>query len=211
MKTIGIYGCGALGRHVSWILRSLEMNRDHSLVFLDDSEDKKGSLDGLDIKSPKEFFSDSESNSLVWGIGSPTARRSVFERIKSYEPSFLTLVHPSATVSDRVQIGKGVIIGAGSVISTDIEIADHVVINVNCSILHDTRIGRFSTLSPGVNIAGNVSMADAVFMGIGSTVINGTKSNPITLGDGSTIGAGACVVENIEAGATVVGVPAKPI
>ncbi|MEL6577883.1 MAG: hypothetical protein AAFQ81_18530, partial [Pseudomonadota bacterium] len=49
---------------------------------------------------------------------------------------------------------------------------------------------------------------------IGAGVVIGTGAKllgPITVGDGARIGANAVVIEDVPAGATVVGVPARPV
>ena len=58
----------------------------------------------------------------------------------------------------------------------------------------------------GCNINAEVQIEDEVFIGAGVTIVSG-----ITIGKGARIGAGSVVVENIEAGATVFGNPAKTI
>jgi len=45
-----------------------------------------------------------------------------------------------------------------------------------------------------------------VWMGIGSTAIQGVR-----VGAGTTVGAGAAVVDDLPPGCTAVGVPARPV
>lgn len=49
-------------------------------------------------------------------------------------------------------------------------------------------------------------LGDGVFVGAGARILGG-----IHLGDGCSVGAGAVVVDDVPAGATVVGVPARPV
>jgi serine O-acetyltransferase len=69
----------------------------------------------------------------------------------------------------------------------------------NCSIIAAVTIGmrnewRFPTFG------------DRVFLGAGARVLG-----DIVLGDDSAVGANAVVVKNVPAGATVVGIPARPL
>jgi acetyltransferase-like isoleucine patch superfamily enzyme len=69
-------------------------------------------------------------------------------------------------------------------------------------------VGDFSTVSPGVNIAGNVHVGEGVFFGVGANVINGVHSRPLVIGDGAVVAAGACVTRDVEPNSMVAGVPA---
>ena len=60
-------------------------------------------------------------------------------------------------------------------------------------------IGDFTTLSPGVHVAGCVNIGKRVFVGIGATIINGTKDNPLKSVDDVIIAAGACVTHSVPA------------
>ena len=107
-----------------------------------------------------------------------------------------------------VALGPGSVICAGSILTVNIEIGAHVHINLGCTIGHDAVIGNFSTLSPGVHVSGNVQIGERVYIGTGATLINGHANDPLVVGDGAVIAAGACVTRSVESGAMVAGVPA---
>lgn len=72
------------------------------------------------------------------------------------------------------------------------------------------RGGRNVVLESGVVIGDekgrSPELGDDVFVGAGAKVIG-----PVTLGDGCKVGANAVVVHSVPAGATVVGIPARPL
>ena len=72
-------------------------------------------------------------------------------------------------------------------------------IGSNCTIYHGVTIGARSGNTPPV-------IGDNVYIGNGASVLGA-----ITVGDGARIGAGAVVVSDVPAGATMVGVPAHAI
>ena len=91
---------------------------------------------------------------------------------------------------------------------TNVSIGAHAHINIGCTVSHDVAIGEFSTLSPGVHVSGHVQIGRDVFIGTGASIINGRAGNPLVIGDGAVVAAGACVTQPVEAGALVAGVPA---
>jgi serine O-acetyltransferase len=72
-------------------------------------------------------------------------------------------------------------------------------IGKNCSIVHNVTIGLRNEWDFPV-------IGDQVFIGAGARVLGG-----IVIGDGAKIGANAVVIEDVPAGATVVGVPARVV
>jgi sugar O-acyltransferase (sialic acid O-acetyltransferase NeuD family) len=204
-KKVLIYGAGGMGREVLSMLighRHLE-----AIGFLDDEKIPGTRVGGLPVmgNSSSDQLS---SNSVVVAIGSPLIKQSVVEKLKTRNADFVSVIHPSVIIQspDSVKIGKGVVIGAGVILTTDIVIGDHVLINLNCTIGHDVRIGQYSSLMPGVNIAGEVTIGTRVLIGSGVNVLNLMK-----IGDLSKVGMGSVVIQHVEENSTVVGVPAKPV
>ena len=71
---------------------------------------------------------------------------------------------------------------------------------------HDAVIGDYCVINPGTNVSGKVRVSECSNLGTGSKVIQG-----ICIGSGTTIGAGAAVINDIPPNCVAVGVPAKPI
>jgi len=84
-------------------------------------------------------------------------------------------------------------------------------VNLDCTIGHDVVIGDYATLAPGVHISGWVRLERASYLGTGATIINGLEAQPLVIGEGAVVGAGACVTKSVLPGTTVVGVPARPL
>jgi sugar O-acyltransferase (sialic acid O-acetyltransferase NeuD family) len=114
-------------------------------------------------------------------------------------------VHPTAIICDA-QIGEGSYIGPYSIITTNIEIGNHAIINRGNQIGHDCRIGDFLSIMPNAIIGGNVTIGDCVYLGSCSNVREKTS-----IKDNVIIGMNAAVVKDISEPGTYVGVPAKQI
>ena len=89
------------------------------------------------------------------------------------------------------------------VITSDITIGKCSLVNLKVTIGHDTIIGDYTELCPGVNIAGNCKIGKRVFVGTNASIIPN-----ITVGDNVIIGAGAVVTKNVPPNVMVAGVPA---
>ena len=135
-------------------------------------------------------------------------KKRVFEKVTNPSISFPALVHPSVMIGDGrfVRIGDGCIICGGTIITVNIEIERFVILNLSCTVGHDTRIGAFSSFMPTVNISGKVEIGEGVYVGTGAKIIN-----QLSIGEWTVVGAGAVVAKSLPARCTAVGVPAKAI
>lgn len=139
------------------------------------------------------------------GLGSEPMRTRLDERFGAGRRAPVVR-HPAATIGVANDLAEGVVLFAGSRITTNVCIGRHTHLNVHASVSHDCVIGSWSTLSPGVIVAGNCTIGDGVLLGAGATVLQGRS-----IGDGAVVGAGAVVVDDVPSGVTVVGVPARPL
>jgi sugar O-acyltransferase (sialic acid O-acetyltransferase NeuD family) len=117
-----------------------------------------------------------------------------------------TLRHPHAIVGREVQIGEGTCICPGVILTTQIKIGRHCIVNVNSSISHDCCLGDYVNINPGVTVCGNVSIGEGCYIGTGATI-----KDKVSVGEWSVIGAGAVVISDIPPRVTAVGVPARAI
>lgn len=94
---------------------------------------------------------------------------------------FATLIDPSVLVSKRVEIGEGSIICAGTIITVNIKIGNHVIVNLDCTIGHDDVIEDFVTIYPSVNVSGKVLIGECSELGTEMQIIQGKKVAPNTI------------------------------
>ena len=128
------------------------------------------------------------------------------EELEGIGVPFYNAIHPSVIIKDFVELGKGIIIQAGSILAVNSKIGDHVHINFHCAIGHDARIGNYCTISPHVTINGFNRLGEGVYVGAGASFVQ-----EISIGAWTIIGAGAAVVGNIPEKVVAVGVPAKVV
>lgn len=207
-----IFGAAGFAKETHFILRRLDQQRDVNYFVSSDNDNMVGSLvKGVPVISETEFFLLQNISNLeaFIAIGSPKIRKHLYEKITKWQPSvkFPPLVDPDVvmdTATDAIQVGDGSIICAGSVLTTDITIGKFAHINLNCTVGHDSKIGNFSTLSPGVHVSGKVTIGDGVFCGTGAVILE-----RLHLASDSVIGAGAVVISSTPGAGVYVGIPAR--
>jgi len=101
-------------------------------------------------------------------------------------------IHPGAQLGRRLLIdhGMGVVIG------------ETAIVGDNVTLYQQVTLGGVS-LDPGKR---HPTVEDDVVIGAGAAVLG-----PLTIGKGARVGSNAVVLKDVPAGATVVGIPARPI
>ncbi|EIW00674.1 sugar O-acyltransferase, sialic acid O-acetyltransferase NeuD family [Thermoanaerobacter siderophilus SR4] len=209
IKDIVIIGAGGFAREVAWLIEDInkEKQKWNLLGFIDENIHNKGKiLNNYPVLGGFEVIEKFNDLYVVCAVGDPKIKRNLITKALRYNVKFATLIHPTVIMSQYLTIGEGSIICAGNIITTNIKIGSHVIVNLDCTIGHDVVISDYATILPSVNISGNVSIGEGCSIGTGSAIIQGKK-----IGEWSIIGAGAVVVDDIPPYCTAVGVPAKPI
>jgi sugar O-acyltransferase (sialic acid O-acetyltransferase NeuD family) len=139
-------------------------------------------------------------------IGEPRVRFDIINKLPK-EAKYFTYIHPSAQLlADDIRIGEGSFIGANCVLTYNIKIGKHALLNRAVHIGHDCRIGDYFSAMPGAIVSGNVTIYDLIYMGNNSSIREKLSVHSL-----ATIGSNATVVKSIEESGTYVGVPAKKI
>lgn len=215
MNDIFIIGAGGFAKEVAFLIE--EINRASNepqwniLGYIDQGSDSKGALNGKYKIIGGEHYILSFSKKTVaaaLGIGNPEKLFNVCERLSlNSNIMFPNLFHPKTIMDEKcVHFGKGNIICAGNIFTTDIQIGSFNQFNLNSTYGHDIVIGDFCVFNPGLNISGGVRIGDQCLIGTGATILQ-----YVTIGNGATVGAGAVVTKDVPSGITVVGVPAKQL
>ncbi len=210
MKRLAIFGSGGFAREVHQLVLDLNDRAPtwDFVGFVDDDEAKCGTgVHGYPVLGGSAWLAE---NPEVWcaiAIGTTQAKRRVALRLQSLGvTSFATLVHPRAWVGNGVQLGAGSIVCAGALVTTDIRIGNHVILNIGTTVGHDAVLADYVTAAPSFNISGNVNVGEGCDLGTGGAAIQG-----VAIGPWSIVGAGAVVTRSLPANVTAVGVPARVV
>ena len=91
----------------------------------------------------------------------------------------------------------------GAVITNDVKIGNGVLINLNCTVGHDSSLGDFVEMSPGVHISGNCKVGAYSNIGTNATILP-----KVTIGNNVIVAAGAVVTKDVPDNCMVAGIPA---
>lgn len=161
-----------------------------------------GTVHGLPVAWLEDAGAEAGTPALV-GTGDRD-RREVAARLEAAGFRPATLVHPTAHVPARTEIGPGTIVAPGAVIGAEVRIGRQVVVGRGSLVGHHTHVGEFATLGPGANVAGNSRLGPDAFLGMGAVV-----RDHVTVGAGAVVAMGAVVIGDVEPSAEVRGLPAR--
>ena len=158
-----------------------------------------------DVAQPISEF-DPEEYMMIVAVADSKDRADIVAKLPK-ETKYFTFIHPSVHImDDNIEIGHGSFIGANSILTTNIKLGNHTLLNRGNHIGHDSVAGNFFSMMPCAVIGGNVTLGDNVYLGSCSNV-----REKINVNSNVVIGMNAAVVKDIEESGTYIGVPAKKL
>lgn len=143
---------------------------------------------------------------FVLSMGDISIREKLYRKIVNKGGIIPTLIHPTAIVSKRAQIGNGVMILPQSIVQADAKIGDNTVITMNSTVSHASMIGCHCFISGHCIIGAYVEIEDRVHIGQGVTIVSGAVN---IIGENSVLGAGSVLRNDIKPNSIYLGNPAR--
>ena len=166
--------------------------------FVDDEYVVEGTQP-LSKFNPKKY-------ALMVAVADAKDRFDIVQRLPK-ETKYFTWIHPTALImGNDIEIGEGSFIGAYSILTSNIKLGKHTILNRGNHVGHDCEIGDYFSAMPGAIVSGNVTIYDIVYMGNNSSI-----REKLSIHSLSTIGMNSSVVKHIKEPGTYVGCPVKMI
>lgn len=214
MKRYYVIGAGGCAREVAWTIRDAgAVSGEFEFAgYVVTDHAKSGPHDSVDeIVGDLEWLVENRGivDGVVMGIGSPATRASAYREVETKLRGLFwpVIIHPSVAI-DRpsAKLESGVVICAAVVATVNVRLARNVLIHYGSTVSHEVQIGEDSVVNPAASLSGGVRVGSRSLIGVGARVLQ-----YLQVGDDAIVGAGAVVNRDVSPGATVVGVPARPI
>lgn len=203
-----IIGAKGFAKEILEIL--YQLNQLEDVVFYDDvnSDIPEKLYDRFPVLTSlpqAENYFKTTDNKFTIGIGDPVLRKNIFEKFTAIGGKFTSTISPKADIGHfNTSVAEGCNIMTGTILTNDIVINKGALINLNCTIGHDSVIGDFVEMSPGVNVSGNCTIGDYSNLGTNCIILPKIK-----IGRNVIVGAGSVVTKDLPDNCMAIGVPAK--
>jgi sugar O-acyltransferase (sialic acid O-acetyltransferase NeuD family) len=202
MRNLFIVGAGGFGREAVWTVERINAAQQQPvwnvIGFADDDPAKAfGNFEGYPLLGSVEKASkDHPGASVFIAVGDNAVRRKIYRQLRGHD--FPALIDPSSQVSPTTEFKHGTFIACEAVVSVGTEIGKFVIINARAGVGHDSTVGDFANIAPGVSLSGHTVIGEDVMMGTNSCTAPG-----MTVGAGATVVCGTPVLKNVAPGTTL--------
>lgn len=180
----------------------------HEVIGFLDNMTHETKWNGIPVFKNINFLGTLKSFGIVVAVGNGHLREKIVTEILETfkDVHFPTMVHPSAVVSASTKIGQGTVLLPFSHIGPKSTVGDFCIINTHSSVEHNSKVGSYVSIAPGVNMGGDVTIQDHTFIGIGSKVLD-----KIQIGEDSIIGGGSFLNKSMPNKVVAYGCPASVV
>src|SRR5690625_4576116 len=154
-KKLIIIGAGSLGILTLDAILSNSLFKKENICFLDDNIEKDILIYGCRVIGKVDSIKrlNVEKYAFVIAIANNKVRKRIADKYSYF--FYTNVIHPDATISHNAKLGNGNIILSNTSIDPKVIIENHVIINKNVSIGHDSKLKSYSQISPGCNLGGH--------------------------------------------------------
>jgi sugar O-acyltransferase (sialic acid O-acetyltransferase NeuD family) len=151
--------------------------------FLDD--DPERFLRGYDFER-RGPIQDPPSDCLACAVHAATGDASLREAWLRPFTNIMSIVHPTAVLSPRATVGRGVFIAPRAILNASAVVQHGAIINSGAIIEHDVTVEAYAHVAPGAIVCGGALIGRGALVGAGAVVLPG-----VTVPHGATVPAGS--------------------
>ena len=138
-----ILGAGKYGREIQDIAE--QTGRFEEIFFLDDGSDAPNVLGKC-----ADFINYIDENTVFHvAFGNNDFREKWITELLNYKAQLVNIIHPTAYISPKAKLGRGVAVMPKAAINTYSVVKDGCMINTGAIVDHDTVINEFSHICVG--------------------------------------------------------------
>jgi sugar O-acyltransferase (sialic acid O-acetyltransferase NeuD family) len=202
IKKLCIIGCGGFAREAYTIISASGLESEFFAFFQSDEHYQPHKIYGMNVLPISKF--EPTIHQAVVAIADGKLREKLVNELPT-NTTYYNLLHPTVILSKHnIEIGSGSIICAGSILTCDIKLGGHCILNLSTTIGHDCIIDDYFTTTPGVNISGRCIIGKRVYIGTNASLRGHNK-----ICHDVTIGMGGVVLRDILEPGTYIGNPVK--
>ncbi len=204
-----ILGAGGHGQVVANILLAMQQaGRPLTPIgYLDDNQAIWGAERlGLPVLGPLAALDEVAHDGVLIGIGDNQRRKALYAAMVVRGEELPAAIHPSCVVNFGAGVGPGSVLAPFSLVGTAVQLGANTALNGMVLLGHHTVVGDHALFGPMANIGGEVEIGEGALVGQGAIVMSRRSVSAW-----ATVGAASLVTRSVEAGATVLGQPARVV
>lgn len=144
----------------------------------------------------------------ILAVSNNLTRSIVAARVQRVAPDFqfVKVIHPRAWVSPSATVGAGTLVLTGAIVHATCVLGEHTIVNTKVSLDHESELGAFASLLPGVTTGGAVRVGEFSCVCAGTTL-----SHQVKIGRHTVVGAGSLVLKDLPDEVLAFGSPARVV
>lgn len=178
--------------------------------FLNDAIPPGGAINGLPVLGATKDWArlglDVKLHVCLHKVGKMRERSALIESFQIPDHRLISLVHPSACISDDVKIGSGALIASHVTCQAGSVLGRCSTVRAGANLGHDAVVGDFCYVGPNATLCGRAVLETGAHAGPNSVVVDG-----LTLGEYTVLGAGAVAMRSTEMNSLWMGNPARRV
>lgn len=196
MKKIAFIGSGDLA--IDLCERVVLWNQYEVVGFIDGSKKNGSAVNGFPVLGNDDdvirLYKEGVFDCIYIAIGylKFQIREKLYKRFKGVVP-LANIISPTAFVHPTANLGEGIQLSDGVYIAQHAVVEDNVLITLHSIVNHGNLIKKHTYFSTRVTPAGNVTIGERCFIGVGAIISDG-----VTICDDVWLSPGSIVVKDIK-------------